>query len=62
MCSPKRLKVTKTGDVKDEKKESKGQFSEESLDKARGILNEMIETAQEELDDKIIECKVRGRY
>merc|ERR1719473_90198 len=32
------------------------EFSEESLQKARKILNGMIETAQVELDAKTIEC------
>jgi len=32
-------------------------FSEESLDKARTVLNGMVETAWKEMDDKIIECK-----
>jgi len=32
-------------------------FSEESLEKARTVLNGMVETAWKEMDDKIIECK-----
>jgi len=32
-------------------------FSEASLDKARTVLNGMVETAWKEMDDKIIECK-----
>jgi len=32
-------------------------FSEESLEKARNVLNGMVETAWKEMDDKIIECK-----
>jgi hypothetical protein len=46
---------------------AKGRFDEESLQKARGILNNMIFTAWKELDDVIFECKVfqernRGTY
>jgi uncharacterized protein YegL len=42
-------------------------FSEESMAKARRVLNEMVEKAWEELDDKIIQCKEfeeqnRGTY
>jgi len=33
-------------------------FSEASLDKARTVLNGMVEKSWKELDDKIIECKV----
>jgi ribosomal protein S9 len=36
---------------------AKGRFDEESLQKARGILNNMIFTAWKELDDVIFECK-----
>jgi hypothetical protein len=46
---------------------SKGRFDEESLQKARRILNDMIFTAWKELDDVIFECKEfqernRGTY
>merc|ERR1740138_1474318 len=46
---------------------AKGRFDEESLQKARGILNNMIFTAWKELDDVIFECKEfqernRGTY
>jgi hypothetical protein len=36
---------------------AKGAFSEESMAKARIALNELVEKAWVELDDKIIECK-----
>ena len=35
----------------------KGEFTEESMAKARIALNDMVEAAWVELDDKIIECK-----
>merc|ERR1719329_1729212 len=46
---------------------SKQPFSEESMEKARLVLNEMVESAWKELDEKIIECKEyeeqnRGTY
>merc|ERR1719329_377612 len=46
---------------------SKQPFSEESMEKARLVLNEMVESAWRELDDKVIECKEyeeqnRGTY
>merc|ERR1719183_2506207 len=49
------------------KAKSKGQFDEESLQKARAILNGMMEDAWKELDDVIFECKEfqernRGTY
>merc|ERR1719247_2562406 len=49
------------------KASAKGRFDEESLQKARGILNDMIFTAWKELDDVIFECKEfqernRGTY
>lgn len=42
-------------------------FSEESLNKARVVLNELVEKSWKEMDDKIIECKEyeeqnRGTY
>merc|ERR1719399_1864242 len=42
-------------------------FEESSLEKARKVLNELVEKAWKELDDKIIECKEieeknRGTY
>merc|ERR1719191_2612062 len=40
-----------------ETSKSKGRFDEESLQKARGILNNMIFTAWKELDDIIFQCK-----
>merc|ERR1719310_1771937 len=45
----------------------KGDFDEESLQKARNILNNMMFTAWKELDDVIFECKEfqernRGTY
>jgi len=43
--------------TKKERSKSQGEFSEESLAKARGILNGMVESAQDELDAKVIECK-----
>jgi len=39
------------------KADKRGNFDEASLAKARGILNGMVESAQDELDAKIIECK-----
>merc|ERR1719446_1712209 len=36
---------------------SKQPFDEDSLAKARKYLNEMMESAWKELDDKVIECK-----
>jgi len=46
---------------------AKQPFSEESMEKARLVLNQMVENAWRELDDKIIECKEyeeqnRGTY
>merc|ERR1740138_1958345 len=46
---------------------ARGRFDEESLQKARNILNNMIFTAWKELDDVIFECKEfqernRGTY
>jgi uncharacterized protein YegL len=50
--------VKLTGGAGAEKSEKTGgQFDEESLQKARRILNEMIFTAWKELDDVIFECK-----
>ena len=37
--------------------DSYGEFSEESLAKARNALNELVEKAWIELDDKLFECK-----
>jgi len=39
------------------KSKSQQPFAEESLAKARKYLNEMVEKAWHELDDKLIECK-----
>jgi len=36
---------------------SRGQFSEESIAKARGYLNGLLENARSELDNKIIQCR-----
>merc|ERR1719316_1932508 len=49
------------------KSESRQPFEESSLEKARKVLNELVEKAWKELDDKIIECKEfeeknRGTY
>merc|ERR1719399_2249045 len=46
---------------------SRQPFEESSLEKARKVLNELVEKAWKELDDKIIECKEfeeknRGTY
>merc|ERR1719463_905876 len=41
----------------DGKRKSRQPFAEESLAKARKYLNEMVEKAWRELDDKLIECK-----
>jgi uncharacterized protein YegL len=52
------VKLTSSGDSSAEKeKKAKGRFDEESLQKARGILNDMIVQAWKELDDVIFECK-----
>jgi len=53
--------------VKTSKGKSQQPFDEDSLAKARKYLNEMMEKAWEELDDKIIQCKEfeeqnRGTY
>merc|ERR1719214_115417 len=43
--------------VKTSSSSSRGAFSEESMAKARIALNDLVEKAWVELDDKIIECK-----
>merc|ERR1719337_742226 len=43
--------------VRTDKAASKQPFSEDSLAKARKYLNQMMEGAWAELDDKVIECK-----
>jgi len=57
------IKVT----VKETNQDAKQPFSEESLDRARVVLNDLVEKAWKEMDDKIIECKEfeeqnRGSY
>merc|ERR1719399_128600 len=49
------------------KGESQQPFEESSLEKARKVLNELVEKAWKELDDKVIDCKEfeernRGTY
>merc|ERR1719191_102896 len=62
-----RLNEERTEGKTQGKAEATGRFDEESLQKARGILNDMIFTAWKELDDVIFECKEfqernRGTY
>merc|ERR1719247_2450383 len=58
------IRMSSDSEAKDS---AKGRFDEESLQKARNILNDMIFTAWKELDDVIFECKEfqernRGTY
>merc|ERR1719428_1504228 len=51
----------------DGERKSQQPFEEASLEKARKVLNELVEKAWKELEDKIIECKEfeernRGTY
>merc|ERR1740138_348091 len=60
------LRMSTDTESKDQS-QAKGRFDEESLQKARSILNDMIFTAWKELDDVIFECKEfqernRGTY
>jgi hypothetical protein len=61
------VRMSTDSDSSAKSSKAKGRFDEESLQKARGILNDMIFTAWKELDDVIFECKVfqernRGTY
>ena len=40
---------------------SRHPFEESSLEKARTVLDELIEKAWKDLDDKVVECKERRR-
>merc|ERR1719230_162074 len=51
----------------DEHHKTRGEFDESSLTKAREVLNDMVQSAQAELDAKIIDCQTykeanRGTY
>merc|ERR1719387_2642927 len=58
---------TETSQERGQDQKARGQFDEESLQKARNILNNMIFQAWKELDDVVFECKEfqdrnRGTY